>query len=121
MRYGVIGSRTFMDYVFFKETLDRHIISQIISGGAIGADTLAENYARARNIPFKVHLPDYDRYGRKAPFVRNKLIVDDSDIIVAFWDLKSTGTKHSLDYANQKGIKCVVYTFQPQPKEWNIE
>jgi peptidoglycan/xylan/chitin deacetylase (PgdA/CDA1 family) len=77
----------------------------------MGADTLAENYARAKEIPFTVYLPEWGKYGRKAPFVRNKLIVNDSEVILAFWDGRSTGTKHSLDYAKQKGIRTLVFLF----------
>ena len=49
------------------------------------------------------HLSDYAKYGRAAPLVRNRLIIDDCDKVLAFWDGKSRGTKQSLDYAERKG------------------
>jgi predicted Rossmann fold nucleotide-binding protein DprA/Smf involved in DNA uptake len=108
-----VGSRTFSDYDFLCSVLDpqRKYITQIVSGGARGADTLAFDYATEYNIAVEVFRPDYERYHKKAPFVRNKLIVNNSDIVIAFWDGKSTGTKHTLDYAKTKNIKSLVYLF----------
>ena len=55
------------------------------------------------------YLPDYDKYGKAAPLVRDRLIVDNSDCVLAFWDGKSRGTKYTLDYAREQGkpIKIV--------------
>lgn len=112
MKLAIIGSRTFDDYVFFVEQL--YIFCQkhnqkptaIISGGAKGADTLAEYYAKQNNIPCIVFKPDYKRHGRGAAFVRNRLIVDNADSVLAFWNTTSTGTKYTIQYA-QKQNKAV--------------
>lgn len=108
MRYGVIGSRTFNNYDILFHVLEKHYIYKIISGGAKGADTLAERYATEKGIPFEWFPPDYEKYGKKAPFVRNKEIVRGSDVIIAFWDMVSTGTKHSIDFATSIGIKSII-------------
>lgn len=115
LRYGIIGSRTFFDYDLLKNVLQKHYISQIVSGGARGADSLAIRYAIEASIPYIEFIPDYKKYRKKAPFVRNKLIVNASDIIIAFWDGKSTGTKHSLDYAKKLAIKSIVIEFNTEP------
>lgn len=94
-----------------KTVLDQHFISMIVSGGARGADSLAEKYANENKINTDICLPDYNKYGRKAPFIRNKQIVNGSDVIIAFWDGKSKGTKHSIDYAKSKGKKVIVFLF----------
>jgi hypothetical protein len=52
-----------------------------------------------------VFRPDYKRYGRGAPIVRNKQIVQESDLVLAFWDGKSRGTKSSIDFAKNAGKK----------------
>lgn len=111
MIYGVIGSRTFFDYDLVKNVLDKHIISKIVSGGAEGADSLASRYALENGIQLLEHIPFYNKYGRSAPFVRNKLIVQDSEIIIAFWDMKSNGTKHSLEYAKKLNKKSIIIPF----------
>lgn len=54
MKVAVIGSRTYTDYEEVKRTLKRIPISEIISGGADGADKLGEQYAKENNIPTKI-------------------------------------------------------------------
>lgn len=112
MRYAVIGSRTFFGYKLLKNVLDKHFISQIVSGGAKGADSLAARYANEHNIPLLEFLPDYHKYGKKAPFVRNKQIVQSSDIIVAFWDGHSAGTKHSIEHGKKLNKKIIIIPFE---------
>lgn len=102
-RVGVVGIRRFYDYEAMKEVLDGEEISLIVSGGAKGTDTLAERYAKEYNIPFIVHLPKWDKYGRAAGPIRNKLIVRDSDRIIAFWDGQSRGTKSTIELAEKAG------------------
>ncbi len=75
----------------------------IVSGGAKGADTYAREFAERKGIKFIEFLPDYKRYGRSAPLVRNRLIIDCCDEVLAFWDGKSKGTKYTIDYAERKG------------------
>lgn len=102
MKIAVIGSRGFNDYTHLCEILDNIEISQIISGGARGADSLARRYANDHKIELVEFLPDYKQFGKKAPLIRNIKIVDASDIVVAFWDGKSPGTAHSIRYAESK-------------------
>ena len=111
MRYAVIGSRTFDNYSILFDVLEKHYISQIVSGGAKGADSLAARYANEKGIPLVVFLPDWDKYDKKAGFVRNKEIVKASDILLAFWNGQSRGTKHSIDYAKKLNIKTIIVTF----------
>jgi YspA, cpYpsA-related SLOG family len=111
--YAVIGSRTFCDYEKLADVLFPQIsyISKIVSGGAKGADTLAAKFADTNKIPLREIFPDYDKYGSSAPFVRNKEIVAAADIVFAFWDGKSRGTKHALDYAKKLKIKSIIINF----------
>lgn len=75
----------------------------IVSGGAKGVDTYAKNFANKNNIHLREFLPEYGKYGRQAPILRNIQIVENSDSVLAFWDGKSPGTKFTIDYANKKG------------------
>ncbi len=106
--FAVVGSRTFSDYKLLETVLDEFEIEEIITGGARGADRLAETYADARGIKKRVIRPDYDRYGRPAPLVRNRVIVDLADRVVAFWDGKSRGTRSVIDYAGKKNKQVTV-------------
>lgn len=108
MKVAVIGSRSFTDYDLLKRTLSQLSISLLVSGGAKGADSLAERYADENQISKQVFLPDYTRYGRGAPLKRNYQIIDFADQVVAFWDERSRGTGHALKYAEQQGKPVTI-------------
>lgn len=97
MRVAIIGSREFTDYELMEEEIGKLnlTISVIISGGARGADSLAERYAKEYSLPIIVHLPDWS-IGKHAGHIRNSLIIEDSDVVIAFWDGKSKGTLDSI-------------------------
>lgn len=112
---GVVGSRNFSDYDLLNKELSKihksSEIRQIISGGAKGADTLAEIWARDNRVPTKIFYPDWKKLGKAAGIIRNKDIVGNSDFIIAFWDGESRGTKSSIDIAKSSGKKIKVILF----------
>ena len=75
----------------------------IISGGAVGVDSLAREAAIRLELPFLAYQPEYDTYGRKAPLMRNTTIVDRADCVLAFWDYRSPGTRDTLRKARRQG------------------
>jgi hypothetical protein len=101
MKVAVIGGRDFNDYDKLKEVLGFFPISVVVSGGAIGADTLGEKYADENGISKEIYVPQWDLFGKKAGFMRNTTIVENSDIVIAFWDSKSRGTRDSIEKANK--------------------
>jgi len=113
MIIAIVGSRNFNDYELVKKALDpvKNKITGIISGGAKGADSLAETYARQNGIITKIFLPDWETHGNSAGFIRNTEIVGAAQLVIAFWDGKSKGTKHSIDIANRlnKPLKIIKY------------
>ena len=114
MKLSVIGSRTFENYeMLVNEILKLNLnISSVISGGAKGADTLAERWANENNIPIILYKPDWKKYGRAAGLRRNENIIESCDFCLAFWDGKSKGTKFSIDLCKKlkKPIKVVIFT-----------
>ena len=82
----------------------------IISGGANGVDTIAEEYADKKKISKLILRPRYDLYRRAAPLKRNDEMVELCDRILIFWDGVSKGTKHTIDYANKLGKPIEVIT-----------
>jgi len=111
MKLAVIGSRGFEDYSLLSQKLDEINPSEIISGGAKGADTLADRYANEHDIKLTEFKPDYKKYGRGAPHVRNRQIVDASEKVLAFWDGKSRGTLSTLKYAEKQSIEIEKIIF----------
>ena len=105
---AVIGSRTFNNYELVKSELSKIHISKIVSGGAKGADSLGIKYAKEFNINYQEFLPNWNKYGRSAGFRRNKTMIDNCDLVVAFWDGKSKGTKHSILLARREGLEVKI-------------
>lgn len=107
MKIAVIGSRDFTDYNIVHDGIIESIsepITEIVSGGARGVDTLAKQFAEEYGIEIDEILPDYARYGRyRAPNLRNITIVDKCDFVLAFWNGISPGTRNAINYA--KSIK----------------
>ena len=106
MKVAVVGSRGIC-----VENLEKYLpvdCSEIVSGGAVGVDSCAEKYAKTNNIVLRVFLPDYQKFGRAAPIVRNKQIVDYADTVIAFWDGKSKGTLSVIKYCEKMGIPCRI-------------
>ncbi|MBO7250565.1 MAG: DUF2493 domain-containing protein [Clostridia bacterium] len=105
MRLAVVGSRRIVvenigDYLEGAE--------EIVSGGAAGVDRCAAEYARENGITLTELLPEYSRYGRAAPIVRNRAIVDLADEIIVFWDGRSKGSLSVIKYAERIGKPCRV-------------
>lgn len=107
MKVAVVGSRSLTNI-----DISKHIppdAELIISGGAVGIDTLAEKYADANGIKKLIFYPDYELYGRTAPLIRNKLIVDHADLVIAFWDGSSAGTEYTISYAKRRNVPIEIY------------
>lgn len=116
-RIGIVGGRDFFDYYVLKLHVSNYIIHHnveveyIVSGGARGADSLAEDFATEFGYPTKVFLPDWDQFGKKAGPMRNETIIQNSDIVFAFWDGASRGTKSSIDFAKAYGKELIVVPY----------
>ena len=107
MKVAVIGSRNLKVDDLGKYLPDG--VTEIVSGGARGVDTCAREYARANKIKLTEFLPEYDKYGRGAPLRRNITIIEYADLVLAFWDGSSHGTKYVIDNCKKRGVPVKVY------------
>jgi hypothetical protein len=100
VRVAIVGSRTWTDAAAIRRYIDKlPATATVVSGGAPGVDTMAENAARARGLRVQVFQANWKRYGRGAGMIRNSEIIANADIVLAFWDGQSRGTKDSIDKA----------------------
>ena len=107
MKVAIIGSRGLS-----VGDLGRYLpenTTEIVSGGAKGVDTSSREYALSHGIKLTEFLPEYTKYGRSAPLKRNITIIEYSDIVIAFWDGKSRGTKFVIDNCRKLGVEVRVY------------
>jgi len=100
MKLAIIGTRSFTNYEAFVREVER-ILSErnltpsvVVSGGAKGADALAERYATEKNLLMEIYKPDWKHKGSGKE--RNKRIVENADFMIAFWDFESRGTQHTI-------------------------
>ena len=122
---AIVGSRTISDYKIVKTVLDKIFnpqnIKQIVSGGAIGVDSLARRYANQNELNLIEFLPEWQKYGKSAGFRRNDDIVYNADCLIAFWDGKSKGTLNSVSTAMKRGIPTLTINTSRVYKNTNID
>ncbi|MDE7218074.1 MAG: DUF2493 domain-containing protein [Oscillospiraceae bacterium] len=107
MRVAVIGSRGLL-----VDNLEKYLpddTTEIISGGAKGVDFSAREYALRQGLKLTEYLPEYSRYGRAAPLKRNITIIENADLVLAFWDGTSRGTKFVIDSCKKRNIPIKIY------------
>lgn len=114
MKIAIVGSRNFTNYDLLKDTMRDYEPSAIVSGGATGADKLAEKYAKESEIELIIFKPNWKKYGRAAGPKRNKQIVEASDMTVAFWDGKSRGTLSTITITKRAGKPVNVIRFMEE-------
>ena len=85
--------------------------TEVISGNAMGADELGEDWASDNKIPVKQFKPDWKGQGKAAGFIRNKEMVEYCDKAVVFWDGISKGSKHTIDLLEKSRKEYVVWRF----------
>jgi hypothetical protein len=119
MKVAIIGSRSFNDNLIFNNIVNSVFLKigfpkKIISVGASGTDSLAEAFALKNNYDFEKFLPEFLNFppgiaNFEAPHARNTLIAENSDILIAFWDMKSTGTLDTINKGIERDKKIYIY------------
>lgn len=121
----IAGTRDFNDYALLKKDVDYFLQDfnpskiEIVSGNARGADKLGERYAKEHNLPVKLFPANWDKYGKRAGYLRNQEMANYSDMLIAFWDEKSKGTKHMIDIAKKQGLTVIVVGYVLERKSYD--
>ncbi len=115
MKIMITGSRNTpeTDYQKLAEAIKRHApeATEILHGGAIGADQLAKKYATLNGLKETEIKPDYKRYGRPAPLIRNNQLIEKADKVIAWHAEKKTsrGTAYTVKMATRKRKMLAEY------------
>ena len=109
----IAGSREGATYKDVKQAFDScgWEVTTIISGGARGVDYLGKQLADELNIPVERYPANWSKYGRGAGPIRNSLMADNADALIAVWDGKSKGTLNMINTARKKGLKVFIYFY----------
>lgn len=102
----VCGSREFEDYELLKKACDYYLAKKfeigekivIVSGGARGADSLGEKYAEEKGLEVQRFPANWEKYGKRAGYLRNKQMAEVSNACIAFFS----------PYGENKGTKMMV-------------
>ena len=108
MKLLIAGSRKIEDFDISKYVTNE--IDVILSGGAKGVDTIAEEFADKNKLSKIILRPKYNIYGKAAPLKRNEELINMADKVLVVWDGASKGTKYTIDYAKKlnKDIEVVI-------------
>lgn len=115
----IVGSRSIVDYRQVGPFLDNLLYAyqyddyEVVSGGAVGVDSLAEIWADKHHYNRKTFKPDWKKYGKRAGFIRNRemheyLAQFDDRLVVILWDGESKGTESNFKLCGEFGTKYVL-------------
>jgi hypothetical protein len=111
----IAGGRDFGNSdILFKncdEILKEYKDIEIVSGTANGADKMGEYYARQKGYQVKKFPAQWEKYGKSSGYIRNKEMSEYGDILIAFWDGSSKGTKNMIELAESKNIQTHVILY----------
>ena len=116
----IAGGRDFKNYNKLKNYCDKVLRSKIkegyeikiVSGTANGADKLGERYAKERGYEILRFPADWNAYGKRAGYIRNKQMAESADACVCFWDGTSRGTKWMIEIAEEKQLPLRVVRYE---------
>ena len=108
----VAGSRTIKDreLVFGKldEITQTNTPDVVISGGAVGVDTLGESWANSRDYPFVPFVAVWKEMGKRAGYLRNIQMAVAATHAVIFWDGQSRGARHMIDLCRDYDVEVRI-------------
>lgn len=124
MKVIIAGSRNYKDNKFIFSELDKILTQEyfheygedngnilcdeIISGGARGVDTCSKHYAIYNKVKYREFKADWKTHGKSAGPIRNEEMAKEGDMLIAFWDGRSKGTKDMIDRAFKNKLKIYI-------------
>ena len=114
MRVIIAGSRSVTSYAAVEAAIVKSgfMISEVVSGTARGVDRLGELWAARNGVSVAKFPADWDTYGKRAGYLRNKEMALHAEALVAIHDGESRGTRHMIDIARAAGLKVSVTTVE---------
>ena len=111
VKVAIVGSRHFPEMERVKDFVERLPAGAIVvTGGASGVDAAAGKAARDKALGLIKLPPRFEEAtDPTASGRRNQELIDSADVIVAFWDGASEGTRKTVERALESGREVHVY------------
>jgi len=111
VKFGIVSSRHFADLArveSYVEKLPRD--ARIVTGSTSGVDAAATRAARRHGLAVQVLGASFEAArDQSVAAARNQRLVDQCDVLVAFWDGSSRGTRATVDRALDSGREVHVF------------
>lgn len=92
---------------------------KFVSGAArTGADKLIIDWCRTNHFVCEEHPADWESHGKSAGYIRNAEMEKVSDILLAFWDMESRGTKNMIELMERKGARVIIIDIRKEIERW---
>lgn len=119
MKTIIAGGRDVTQYSILRDAVANcgFKVTEVVCGLARGADYLGQVYAAAQDIPIHYYPADWDRFGKAAGYIRNKVMADNAEAAIVLWDGKSKGSEHMIRRATGKGLKVYVHRVDARQSE----
>ena len=111
MKVIIAGSRDCNDYDLLCSVIEKSgiEITEVVSGGARGVDTMGEKWAEENNIPVIRFPAEWDKHGKSAGFIRNSEMAKFADALIAIQINNSRGTAHMVEQMRKRNKEYVLY------------
>jgi len=112
----IAGSRSCIEYNDILHAVKQApwTITRVISGGARGADKLGEKWAGRMNLPIDIVYANWEKYGKRAGYLRNEKMAEQAEALLALWDWQSRGTRNMIEIAKRKGLMVSIWNVSIQ-------
>lgn len=111
MKTLIIGNRERWTYDFVRKKLLELGVKKtdlIISGGAIGVDQYAQDFAKEIGAQIRIIYPDPDLASPQKYFDRNEKMAELCDKVIAFNHHEDSGTQNTINHATKFGKEIIV-------------
>jgi len=120
MRTIIAGSRHLTDCSIVHSIIAQcpwvNSVTTVVSGAAPGVDTCGELWATLNNKPFERYPADWNKHGRAAGPLRNQIMAERADALIAIPTADSRGTRDMIRRAEAMSLKVWIYEYSPPKK-----
>ena len=119
MRVAIVGSRHYPDLARVAAYVGSLPAStSLVTGSAAGVDATAARAARERGLPVRVLGASFEEArDADAAAERNQRLIDACEVLIAFWDGRSSGTRQTIERALNSGREVHVLVAARAPEE----